>query len=75
MKIVNNKKFKIAIDIDDCMCNTVDIDFAYGYYYSKQNNIFLKTKYMIVPIIMFQQLLVLMINKHTIFFVNEKNIL
>ena len=44
MKIVNNKKLKIAIDIDDCMCNTVDIDFAYGYYYSKQNNIFQKAK-------------------------------
>lgn len=37
---MKNKKIKIAIDIDDCICNTLDTDFTYGYYYAKRNNLF-----------------------------------
>lgn len=30
------KKIKLAIDVDDCVCNTVEMDFACAYYLNKQ---------------------------------------
>ena len=38
------KKFKIAIDIDDCVCNTWEADMNWAYIYAKNNNIELFSK-------------------------------
>lgn len=35
------KQIIIGIDIDDCMCNTLEMDKAYGIYYAQMNNIML----------------------------------
>ena len=37
-------KIKIAVDIDDCICNTVDADFSYGYYYARENGLLAEGK-------------------------------
>lgn len=41
---MKNGKIKIAIDIDDCICNTVDADFSYGYYYAQEKGLLTEGK-------------------------------